>query len=280
MATYCNAFISFDIEGISGVSSWHEVTDTASTLPLYRKIATDEVNAAIKGIRAGDKKIGEILVCDSHARGENLIITDLEPGVRIIKGSPRRYYMIEGINKDFDILFCIGYHAMAGSQGGGMDHTYSSSVLYNIKINGQYVGETEINAAVAGHYGVPLGLVSGDDILSQEVERFFGAKVEMVITKYGISRFSAKCRLPRDVHEELEQKAQKAVQQCHELKPFRFKEPIKAEFELMTSVMGDMIEPVPGIKRTTARICTYTAKDILEFYSILRLVCNLGRSAT
>ena len=94
MATYCNAFISFDIEGISGVSSWHEVTDTASTLPLYRKIATDEVNAAIRGIRAGDKKIGEILVCDSHARGENLIITDLEPGVRIIKGSPRRYYMI------------------------------------------------------------------------------------------------------------------------------------------------------------------------------------------
>jgi D-amino peptidase len=280
MAKHLNVFISFDIEGISGVSSWREVADKSSTLPLYRKIATDEVNAAIRGIRAGSKKTGEIIVCDSHGQGENLIITDLEPGVSVIKGSPRRYYMVEGINDDFDILFCIGYHAMVGSQRGGMDHTYSSSVLYNIRINGRYVGETEINAAVAGYYGVPLGLVSGDDILAREIRTFFGTGVEMVITKYGISRFSAKCRLPQDVHKELERKAQHAVQNLRVLKPFRFKKPIKAEFELMTSVMGDMIEPVPGIKRKAARVCTFTAKDILEFYSILRLVCNLGRPAT
>jgi D-amino peptidase len=275
-----NAFISFDIEGISGVSSWTEVSDKASSLHLYRKIATEEVNAAIRGIKAGCAKVGEIVVCDSHARGENLLITDLEPGVSVIKGSPRRYYMVEGINDDFDILFCIGYHAMVGSQGGGMDHTYSSSVIYNIKINDRYVGETEINAAVAGHYGVPLGLVSGDDILAKEVKKFFGTKVETVITKYGISRFSAKCRLPQDVHNELEIKAHKAVQNYAALKPFRFKKPIKAEFELMNSVMGDMVEPVPGMKRRTARICIYTANDILEFYSILRLVCNLGRTST
>jgi len=275
-----NVFISFDIEGISGVSSWSEVAKNASSLKVFRKIATEEINAAIRGIKTSSKKIGEIVICDSHAQGENLVITDLEPDVTVIKGSPRRYYMVEGINKRFNILFCIGYHAMAGSKAGGMDHTYSSSVIYNLMINGRYVGETEINAAVAGYYGVPLGLVSGDDILAKEVKKFFGTKVEMVISKYGISRFSAKCRLPADVHGEIERKAKKAVMNCSRLKPFRFKTPIKAEFELMNSVMGDMIEPVPGVKRVSARTCIYTAKNILEFYNILRLVCNLGRSST
>jgi D-amino peptidase len=273
-----NAFISFDIEGISGISSWDEVAQKSSMLREYRKIATQEVNAAIQGIKAGHKRIGEIVVCDSHAGGENLIVTDLESGVQVIKGSPRRHYMVEGINRDFDILFCIGYHAMVGSKSAGMDHTYSSSVVYNIKINGQYVGETEINAALAGYYSVPIGLVSGDDILAKEVRRFFGNKVEMVITKYGISRFSAKCRLPSEVHAEIKIKAAKAVSRCSYLRPFRFRTPIRAEFELMTSLMGDMVEPIPGVKRTSARTCTCRTKSILEFYDVLRLVCALGRS--
>jgi len=273
-----NAFISFDIEGISGISSWNEVVKNALSLQDYRKIATEEVNAAIRGIKKNHTNIGEILVCDSHARGENLVISDLESGAVIIKGSPRRFYMVEGINRKFNILFCLGYHSMAGSQRGGMDHSYSSSVIYNIKINGQYVGETEINAAVAGYYGVPLGFVSGDDVLAKEVQRFFGKKVEVVITKYGISRFSAKCRLPSDVYSEIEIKAARAVSKCSTLKPFQFKTPLRAEFDLMTSVMGDMVEPLPGVKRISARTCTYVAQNILEFYDILRLICALGQT--
>lgn len=271
-----NAFISFDIEGISGISSWKEVAKNSSSLRDYQKLATAEVNAAIRGIKSGSGHVGEILVCDSHARGENLIITDLEPQVTVIKGSPRRFYMIEGISRKFDILFCIGYHAMAGSQRAGMDHSYSSSVIYNIKINGRYVGETGINAAAAGYHGVPLGLVSGDDILAKEVQQFFGSKVEMVIAKHGISRFAAKCRLPSEVHEEIEVKAARAVAQRANLKPFQFKTPIRAEIELMTSVMGDMVEPLPGVKRVSARTCSFKAKNVLEFYDVLQLICTLG----
>jgi D-amino peptidase len=278
MSKKFHVFISFDIEGVSGVSSWTEVEKKSSSYQLYQHIATEEVNAAIRGIKSANKTIGDIVVCDSHAHGENLIITDLEPGVTVIKGSPRRFYMVEGIDDHFNILFFIGYHAMVGSQAGGMDHTYSSSVIYNLKINNQYVGETEINAAVAGYYGVPLGLVSGDDVLAKEVRKFFGKNVEIVITKYGISRFSARCRLPAEVYDEIEIKAAKAVARCSSLQPFCLLTPIKAEFELMSSVMGDMIEPIPGVKRIAARRCQYTAKNILEFYNILRLVCNLGRS--
>jgi D-amino peptidase len=230
------------------------------------------------GAYSAYEKTDEILVCDSHAAGENLLIDRLVRGVHLVRGAPRQYYMIEGINQGFDILFCIGYHAMVGTQAGGMDHTYSSSTIYGIRINDADVGETEINAAVAGYYGVPLGLVTGDDRLIKEVRHFFGKNVETVITKYGISRFAAKCRHPLDVHEEIERKAYQAAKKASRLKPFRFKKPLRAEFTLVNSVMGDLTEPIPGIKRVSARKLTYQAKDILDLYRALRMICNLARA--
>jgi len=271
-----NAFISFDFEGMSGVSSWREIKKDSPSLHEIRKRATEEVNAAIRGIKRARENIGEIIVCDSHAGGENLLIDQLEKDIYLTRGTPRTFYMVEGINEDSDILFFIGYHAMVGTKNALMDHTYSSSSIYNIKVNGRYVGETEINAAVAGHYGVPLGLVSGDDQLIKEVKTFFGTHVETVITKYGVSRFAAKCRHPKDVHEEIERKALKVVKKAKQLKPFAFKSPISAEVEVVNTLIGDVVELIPGLKRAAARKFVFRAKDVLEFYRLLRLICNLG----
>ncbi|UCG91939.1 MAG: M55 family metallopeptidase [candidate division WOR-3 bacterium] len=280
MPARLNAFISFDFEGMSAVSSWREIKKDSSSLQRLQMLATDEVNATIRGIKRAHKHVGDITVCDSHAAGENLLIERLEKGVYLTKGSPRNYYMVEGINENYDILFFIGYHAMVGTKRALMDHSYSSSSIYNIKVNGKYVGETEINAAVAGHHGVPLGLVSGDDQLIKEVKKFFGAYVETVITKYGISRHAAKCRHPADVQEELENKAFKAVKKVKKLKPFTFKRPIKAELEVVQSLIGDVVELIPGLKRVETRRFSFTTKDTLEFYRVLRLICNLGMHAT
>ncbi len=273
-----SVFISFDLEGISGISSWKEVQKNATALREARENATEEINAAIRGISQATQ-IKEIVVCDAHASGENLIIGKLEKGVTVVKGTPRPYYMVEGICSDYDVLFCIGYHAMAGTHKAGMDHTYSGSSVYGIKINGTYVGETAINAAVAGYYGVPVGLVTGDDCLVKEVKKFFGQSVETVTTKYGISRFSAQCRHPRDVQKEIETKAAKAIKKTTRLKPFTFRPPVRAEFELSNTLIADYAELIPGIKRTAARSLVYKASDILEFYRILRLVCSLGALA-
>ena len=271
-----NVFISFDIEGISAVSSWREVKKDSPDLPRMRSIATGEVNAAIRGARKSGKPIGLITVCDSHASGENILIDELESGVTLIKGTPRKYYMMHGISNEYDVVFLIGYHAMAGTRSGGMDHTYSSASVYSIKINGQYVGETEINAALAGYFRVPVGLVSGDDRLVKEVREFLGKEAETVIAKRGISRAAAQCRHPKDVHQEIEAKASRAIQKIKNLKPFTFKSPIRSEIDLASSMIADVVELVPGIKRENGRKVTFKAKDILEFYRILRLVCCLG----
>lgn len=276
MAKNFNVFISFDMEGVGGLTSWQELRKDSPSLGQMRKLATWEVNAAIRGIRNGRSDIGDILICDSHANGENLLIDELETGVYLVKGTPRNYYMVEGINREFDIIFFIGYHAMMGTQKAGMDHSYSSRTIYNIKINGKLVGETEINAALAGYYKVPLGFVSGDDRLAKEVRRFFGKEVEIVVTKYGISRMAAKCRHPFDIQKEIELKTERAVKKANNLKPFSFHSPLHAEIDVINTLIADKIEPLPGIKRSSGRKITFRAKNILEFYRLLRLICNLA----
>ncbi|UCG29433.1 MAG: M55 family metallopeptidase [candidate division WOR-3 bacterium] len=276
MTKKCNIFISFDIEGISAVSSWREVKKDSPNLERMRRIATQEVNAAIRGIRKSGKAIGKITVCDSHASGENLLIEELEPGVTLIRGTPRKYYMMHDISEEYDMAFLIGYHAMAGTKAGGMDHTYSSASIYSIKINERFVGETEINSALAGHYRVPVGLVTGDDQLIKEVRKFLGKSVETVIAKHGISRAAAQCRHPEDVQKEISVKAARAILKAKQIKPFRFRSPIRAEFALANSLVADIVELIPGVKRTDGRKILFRVKNILEFYRMLRLVCCLG----
>jgi D-amino peptidase len=279
MVKRCNVFISFDMEGVGGLTSWEEIRKDSSSLMLMRKLATEEVNAAIRGIRNAHQNIGEITVCDSHANGENLLIDRLEKDTFIIKGTPRNYYMIEGINKHFDILFFLGYHAMVGTPKAGMDHSYSSRSIYNIRINNKCVGETEINAAVAGFYKVPLGLVTGDDQLAKEVRKFFGRAVEFVITKYGISRTAAKCRHPYDIQKEIETKAEQAIKKSKQLKPFIFRQPIRVEIDVSNTLIADTLSSVPGIKRRSGRTLVFQTKNILEFYRMLRVICNLANTA-
>lgn len=271
-----NVFISFDLEGISGISSWKEMKKDSPDFLRLQKIATQEVNSAIRGVKKSGFKIGEILICDSHASGENLLIDELEPGTHLIKGTQRNYYMMEGLNERFDVVFFIGYHAMVGTTAGMMDHSYSSSLIYNIKINGVDVGETEINAGLAGYYGVPVGLVSGDDKLIKEVRKFLGMQVETIVSKYSISRFCARCRHPISVHRELELRSQWAIRKIKRLKPFKFRSPINAEIDMMNSAFGDAIKSLPGLKRVSARKFVFKSKDILEFYRYLMLICDLA----
>ncbi len=275
MAKKLNVYISFDLEGISGVTSWRSAEEPAN-VPRVRHIATAEVNAAIRGIRSAGLPVGEILICDAHSFGDTLLIEELEPGVQLVKGAPRNLYMVEGINQSFSAAFFIGYHTMVGTTASFMDHTYSSSSIYNVRINGQAVGETEINAALCGHFGVPLALVSGDDQLAREVRSFFGPAVQTVVTKYGISRFAGRCRHPEDVYGEIETKAERAIRGLGRLRPFLFRAPIRAEIDVMNTLIGHVISQIPGLHRTGGRSFRFRARNAIDFYRMLMAVCDLA----
>jgi D-amino peptidase len=180
------------------------------------------------------------------------------------------------LDERFTAALFIGYHAMVGTARGLMDHTYSSSTIYNLRLNGRDVGETAINAAICGHYGVPLALVSGDDQLVREVRSCFSPRVETVLTKTGISRFAGLLRHPAEVEHEIELKAERAVLRYRSLKPFVFRAPIRCEIDVMNTLIGHVISPLPGLERRTGRKFFFRSKNILEFYRQLMLICDLA----
>jgi D-amino peptidase len=268
-------FISVDYEGIGGTVSWEEFRLEPNR---FRKLIKDEVIAVIEGIREVYPKSG-IIVCDAHGFGHDLLFEDLPAGVMVVRGSPRQYSMIDTIDKSFDLLYYVGYHCKAGTLASTMDHTYSSSTFYRIKINDQEVDEAMINAAVAGHFRVPLGFVSGDDKLIASIKKAFGKNVETVITKYSRSRFAALTRHPKDICAELQVKAKLAAQKSKQYKPFKFRYPCQIELQLNDTVRTHAITVIPAIKQIDGRTIRFNAVNMLEGYKFILLAVTLGIAA-
>lgn len=268
-------FISVDYEGIGGTVSWEEFRLDPNR---FRKLMKGEVTAVIEGIREVYSKSG-IVVCDAHGLGHDLLFEDLPAGVMVVRGSPRQYSMIDTIDKSFDLLYYVGYHSKAGTLVSTMDHTYSSSTFYRIKINDQEVDEGMINAAMAGHFRVPLGFVSGDDKLITSIKKTFGKKVETVITKYSRSRFAAVTRHPKDICTEIKVKAKLAAQKSKQYKPFKFRYPCQIELQLNDTVRAHAISAIPATKQIDGRTIRFKAVNMLEGYKFILLAVTLGIAA-
>src|SRR3989441_7760978 len=163
------AFISIDMEGICGVVREIE-TDPIKGGEAYqqsRHLMTQEANAAIEGcVKAGAT---DILIADSHWNFDNLIPEELHEAATLLRGTPRGFSMVEALDASADAALFIGYHARAGTPRAILDHTYSGTVAA-VRVNGTEVGETGINAFLAGHHGVPVVLVTGDRALTAEAK--------------------------------------------------------------------------------------------------------------
>jgi len=172
-------YISCDMEGISGVVAGKQTEGNGEEYKRAQKLMTDELNAAIEGALAGGAT--EILVNDSHGHMRNILIEELNPKAQLISGSPKPLLMMQGIDASFDAAFFIGYHAQAGTAYSVLDHTYAG-IVYQVSLNGRPMGETGLNAALAGYFGVPVVLVSGDKLLVEEATALLGT-VEGVAVK-------------------------------------------------------------------------------------------------
>ena len=154
-------YISADMEGVVGVVTSDQLGPSGFEYQRFRAIMTREVNAAIDAAR--EMGATEILVSDSHGNGENLLIEDLPPDVQLIRGWPRPHMMMEGIDETFDAAILIGYHSSTTNTRGVRAHTISSANLTAVRLNGVEMLEASINAAIAGDFGVPVVMISGDD---------------------------------------------------------------------------------------------------------------------
>ena len=266
-------YISCDMEGISGVVAGKQ-TDNGEEYKRAQKLMTGEVNAAIEGALAGEAS--EVLVNDSHGSMRNILIEELNPSAQLISGSPKPLSMMQGIDDSFDAAFFIGYHAQAGTAHSVLDHTYSG-IVYQVSLNGRPLGETGLNAALAGYFGVPVVLVTGDQLLVEEATALLGT-VKGVAVKESCGRYAARCLVPEAVHDLIREAAQSALSKAKEgRKPFVVEPPITLAVDFTSSAHLDMAELIPGSRRTSGRHIEFTHDDLLTVFKVWRAMLKLAR---
>jgi D-amino peptidase len=159
-------FVSVDMEGVAGVVTSDQLGPPGFEYERFRTFMTNETLAAIEGARAAGAT--EFVVADSHGNGQNLLIEKFAKDTRVVRSWPRPLAMMEGIDATFDAVLFIGYHASTVNPQGVRAHTFSSATLADVRLNGASVTEAAFNAAIAGHFGVPVVMLSGDDAFVKE----------------------------------------------------------------------------------------------------------------
>lgn len=264
-------YISADMEGISGISDPAATLNGHEDYMRMRRLQMGDVNAAISG--AFSAGATEVVVNDSHNQMNNLMIEDLDPRAKLITGGGKPWSMTQGLDNSFDAAFLIGYHARSGISG-VIDHTYTLAT-YDVKINGQYFGESEINAAVAGVYGVPVVMITGDTVLEEQVKQTV-KPMQTVAVKTPQSRHSALCLAPSVAQMKINHGAQNALQSLDQAKPFVVDGPVRLEVTFLRSSMAKNASVMPGAELIGPRTTAYDAPDYLTAYRALLVFLRLA----
>ena len=266
--------IAADMEGISGVTTWDQVTAGHFEYTRFRRIMTEDVNAAVRGsFEAGAQ---EVFVTDGHASGSNILIEELDPRASLNTGSPSPLSMVQGVD-EVDGLIYVGYHARAGSPDAILDHTWSSRTVANVWLNDVLVGEYGINAAVAGHFNVPVLMVTGDQTACSQAVELLG-DLEMVVVKRATGRYAAECLPPKLSQGMIQKAAAQAVGRLAKRNapsPFVLEEPISLSVEFFNSAMADHVMRMPGAERDGTCI-SLSLPDMVAAYNAFRVLVTLA----
>jgi D-amino peptidase len=242
-----------------------------------RRWMTDEANACIDGAASAGAK--RFCVNDSHGAMHNIYADDLDPRAELLVGTAKPWSMGQGIDGGYDTCFFIGYHARAGHPKGVLDHTYASRAVYELRLNGKPVGETTLNAYLAGYFGASVSLVAGDDATCREARQLLGTEVVTVRTKDAAGRFAAKMLHPTKVGAALREGAARAVATARSLKPLALARSNEVELAFLTSAMADMAELIPATRRSGPRSVAYTSRDYLALYKAMLAMVRIAPSA-
>lgn len=252
--------ISVDIEGVSGVANAQEV--------WARQAITDDTNAAIEGALAGGAT--EIVVMDSHGLTKDNILWDqLHPKASLIRGGPNMpLYFLEGLDESTDAVFLVGWHDKPGGRG-VLAHCFFRHPF--IRINGQVVGEGQIAAGLAGSYGVPIAMVSGDDVVCADMRAFLG-DVETAVVKRAIDHNAAECFPAQVARDRLRKAARRALERLSDFKPYRFDTPTVLEFECVQHSHAKLLARVPGAEWVEPRTVRFVSADYRAIFDMIILL--------
>lgn len=262
-------YISADMEGIAGVVSGDQLSPTSFEYERFRGFMTAEVLAAIQGARDAGATV--IVVSDSHGNMENILIERLPDDVTLVRSAPRPLMMMQGIDSTFAAAVFIGYHASTNSLSGVRAHTMSSALLTSVELNGIAMPEAGVNAAIAGHFGVPVVAVSGDDAAVAEMQALLG-KVEGAVVKHAIGFHSAATMTPAAAQALIREKVKAGVARRGELKPYVVQSPVRLDVHFKNYRAAEVLSYLPIVQRTSSHSVRFTGRDMVEVSKFLEFV--------
>jgi D-amino peptidase len=262
------------MEGGTGVASAKHMKEAGYVRMC--KLLTQDVNAAIDG--AYEAGATEVLVNDAHGSMTNILIEELDERASLISGSNKQLLQMEGIDGSFDAAFFIGYHAHEGHDDAVMNHTIFGGAVTEIKRNGTVVGETAINAGIAGAFGVPVVLAVGDQILCAEARSFLG-DIETVAVKEAIDRFAAKLLSPKRSQALIKEAAKRALLRLSEMHPHQIEGPIEFQITTKLTSMAHMCTLFPTVERRAPKVIAIKDDCYLSAYKQL-MGCLIISGAT
>lgn len=240
-------YICADIEGVAGVVSPQQCQPGNPEYERARVLMTEEVNAGIKGAR--DAGATEILVNDAHGSMINLLPDRLDRTARLIQGKPKPFGMFAGLNGDFDVVFCIGFHAPA-SGFGVLAHTTSTAAFRSVQIGDTALSEAGLYGAYAAELGVPVSLISGDDACAAHCATVFPT-AKRVVVKTALGNRSAAALHPEAAREAIAAAAQRSVYRKGMVAPV-LQPSDTLTLDMIGAAQADLVATIPTANRLDA----------------------------
>ena len=265
-------YISCDMEGATGVVRWEQVSADKPEYEFGREMQAHDLLAVAQAAR--EAGADEVLVNDSHGRMINLDARRMPAGIRLVSGAGKALSMVEGV-QGADVVFFVCYHAMAGTRNALLDHTMSGDA-FEVTLDGRAVGELGFNAAVAGYFGVPVGLVTGDGAVCREAGGLFGEDLVCCAVKEGVGRYAGELLAPEDSVARLREATARALGSPQRWRRFEVGKPCTVELTVMNSGQADAAANIPGTVRESGRTLSFRASDAVEGYRWFRSALALA----
>lgn len=268
-------YISVDMEGVVGVVTGDQLGPSGFEYQRARELMTEELVTAIEAAHSAGAT--EILVSDSHGNGENILLEKLPKDVQLVRSWPRPLMMMQGIDETFDAVLMLGYHAGTSNMEGVRAHTISSARLTDVRLNGISVHEAGINAAIAGHFGVPVVMISGDDATIDQTKKLLG-DIEGAVVKWAYSFHSARTLTPEAAYEVIGSSVESALGRLGDFEPYEVKTPIQLEVSFKSYRPPELLGYLPIVERIDSHSIRFEGKDMVEVSKFLEFITSYSPS--
>ncbi|MGC4997253.1 M55 family metallopeptidase [Streptomyces sp. DT195] len=267
--------ISADMEGATGVTWPADVLPGTPEWERCRGMFTSDVNAAALGFFDGGAD--QVLVNEAHWTMRNLLLEHLDERVEMLTGRHKALSMVEGVQQgDIDGIAFVGYHAGAGMEG-VLAHTYLANQITGVWLNDVRASEGLLNAHVVAEYGVPVVLVTGDDLACEDALGYAPEALKVAVKDH-VSRYAAVCRTPARTAADIRAAAKEAAGLAVRQQPVQ-QSPFTVAVEFDAEHLAMAVTVVPGVARVGERKVAYTTDTMYEAIRTFKAVTTIASAA-